>query len=375
MPGGFSVPNAMGGLLRRGFDQGSIQAADLEETLEKRSIDPDELDLFLQLVSDLKIPIVEPQRERRRSRKESDSCLVGENRDSFPSGFQLYLRALSKHPPLSASQERELMRSSRRGCTTSRQEMIKSNLRLVVFLARRYMGRGVSFEDLVEEGNLGLIQAVERFDPERGFRFSTYGSWWIRQAFAQAVANLGRTVRFPMDFLRRLYRLLEAERRLTQELGRFPSEEELARGLRITPAKVRRLQALREGSISLDTAISGDEKGESVINRFPSPENLEVVLEGHLQKAELDGWLRALPPTEEIILRARYGFLDGHPQSLAEIGRRMGRSREGIRQMEKRALRQLRGWVLAQPGCMGKHRLDRAVPNVASRKRFAPPAG
>ncbi|MBD3335955.1 MAG: sigma-70 family RNA polymerase sigma factor, partial [Candidatus Eisenbacteria bacterium] len=257
MPGGFSVPDAMARILRRGLERGRIPAAELEQALAERPVDACELDLFLQLTGDLKIPIVDRRRPRHR-RGGPAPPRPRPQREPPPAGLQTYLQALADHPPLSPAREKCVARRVCAGSRGARDEMIKCNLRLVVHHARRYTGRGVPLDDLIEEGNLGLIQAIDRFDPERGFRFSTYGTWWIRQAMAQTVADMGRTVRFPLDFLRRLYRLLEAERTLAQDLGRFPTESEVAAHLKIPIRRVRRLQNLREGVLSLDATPPGD---------------------------------------------------------------------------------------------------------------------
>jgi RNA polymerase sigma factor (sigma-70 family) len=245
------------------------------------------------------------------------------------------------------------MRRVRKGCLAARNEMIQSNLRLVVYHARRYRGRGVSFEDLIEEGNLGLFRAVDRFDPERGFRFSTYASWWIRHSLGQSVAHSGRAVRLPLDVLRRLHQMIEAERAITQEEGRVPRDHELSRRLGIGVKSVRRLRSLRDGTVSLDASPPSGDEAQALITKIPSPECLERRVEGRLQRDELESWLRELAPAEELILRIRFGFDDGCPRTLAEVSRRIGRSRERVRQIEKRALRALRERSLASRSPVG----------------------
>lgn len=388
MPGGFShhglpsaVSDALGRLLAWGLARGSISAKRLEKVLMSQAVDPSDLDLFLQLSGDLRIPIVKRRRSNEGSRRSNGSRRNGDSRGgsgsrraprsqsgngkpstprsgTAPPGLDLYFRALSSYPPVSASRERALMRRVRRGSKSARDEMILSNLRLVVYHARRYRGRGVGLDDLIEEGNIGLFRAVDRFDPERGFRFSTYASWWIRHALGQAVAHFGRTVRLPLDFLRRLHQFLEAERLLTQRLGRPPTEGELSEHMNASERQVRRLMSLREGTLSLDAPISPDGGGDAYIERVTSPDNLEKVVEGHLQKAELDAWLRDLSPMEEVIVRSRFGFLDGRPRTLAEVSRQVGRSRERVRQVEKRALRLLRAKALAPWNGVGENPLD-----------------
>jgi RNA polymerase sigma factor (sigma-70 family) len=359
MPGGFShhglpstVSDALGRLLAWGLTRGSISAKRLEKILMSQAVDPGDLDLFLQLSGDFQIPIVPTNRGNGDSLPSKGSA--GSNgkrkpevRGDNPPGLDLYFEALRAYPPVAASRERALMRRVRKGSESARKEMICSNLRLVVYHARRYRGRGVGLDDLIEEGNLGLFRAVERFDPERGFRFSTYASWWIRHALGQAVAHFGRTVRLPLDLLRRLHQLLEAERVLTQVLGRRPTEEELAQRMKRSLRQVRRLLSLRDGTFSLDSPVSPDSEGETFMRNLPSPDNLERIVEGHLQKAEVDVWLRELPAMDELILRARFGFLDGRPHTLAEVSRQVGRSRERVRQLEKRALLLLRAKALA----------------------------
>jgi RNA polymerase sigma factor (sigma-70 family) len=364
MPGGFSQPasgaGALGGLLRGGLSRGAIPAAAVDLVLTSENVEVSDLDLFLQLTEDLKVPIVETRpRPVEKSVKSPVEKPLEKPFAEFGAreGLALYFRALGAYPLLTAEKERLLMRRARRGDRIARDEMIRCNLRLVVYLARRYKERGVAFEDLIEEGNLGLLEAIQRFDPERGFRFSTYATWWIRHGLGQSIAHFSRTVRLPLDFLRRLHQLLEAERFLTQKLGRFPREEDLAKRLGLSLAGVRRLASMREGSLSLDGAPSGSGDGPHALRPLRSSEDIESIVEGHLQKARIDAWLRALPATEELVLRARFGFLDGRPRSLAEVGRDVGKSRERIRQIELRAIGLLKSWVLAPSGGLGNHAL------------------
>lgn len=372
MPGGSLSPrlpsDAIGRplaeLLRLGLVRGKISTRTLERVLSNGKIGSAEFDLFLQLAASLGIPIRRvgngsaPPAEHRVNGRNTGKVDGGHSEGPPLSGLQIYFRALRNCAPLTPEEERRVSREARKGDHRSRNEMIRSNLRLVVFHARRYQGRGVSLDDLIEEGNLGLFRAVERFDPERGFRFSTYASWWIRHALGQAVAHHGRTVRVPLDFLRRLHHLLEAERVVTQKLGRSPTETELADHLTTTVKSVRRLLSMRDGTLSLDASSPGDDDQSPFIRNLPSGDDLTGEVERRRQLAELESWISELPSTQRAILRARFGFATGQPQTLAQVSRLIGRSRERVRQLEKRALRFLRERALAPGNGVGKHGRD-----------------
>jgi RNA polymerase primary sigma factor len=255
----------------------------------------------------------------------------------------LYFRELGRLPLLTAQEEVDLALRMRAGDEAARARLITSNLRLVVKMASSYTGRGLDLLDLVEEGNIGLMAAVERFDPDRGFRFSTYASWWIRQAVVRAIANQARTVRIPLHVVQGIHRMLETERRLSHRLGRMPRTDEIADSMGEGLAKVERAQRLTggicsydypDGNGSMDAAVSYEARER--------PQTPAEVVETDHENERLNRCLSRLGSKEEAVLRIRYGFLDGRGHTLAETGKFLGVSRERTRQIEKRALLKLR---------------------------------
>ncbi len=320
-------------LLEKGQRQGSLLASEIEAALLAHPPDAGEFSLFLDLTATLGITIHETPEPAAPSPKTMDALGV-------------YFRDVSRYPLLSAEEERIYGRKARAGDPRARERMVRSNLRLVVSIARRYTGRGVDLEDIIEDGNLGLITAVERFDPERGFRFSTYAAWWIRQAIAAGVAEQSRTLRIPLHVMRALHRYLEQERRLSLELERRPAPEEICRAAGFGPRRGGRVVALLHGIRSLDEEVAGDASQRlSLLDRLPASPSLEEVVFSQLEHAHLEQLLENLSEKEVLVLRIRYGFIDGRPRSLTQTGTFLGVSRERIRQIEKRALRRLREWV------------------------------
>ncbi len=255
----------------------------------------------------------------------------------------VYFRELGRQPLLNAREEVALAVAMKRGCTAARARLITCNLRLVVKMASAYLGRGLDLMDLVEEGNLGLIAAVERFDPRRGFRFSTYASWWIRQAVARAIANQARTVRIPLHVVQRMNRTFEAERKLSHVLGRQPRADEVADAMGEATSKVEQARRLQHTACSFDLPETGQTMDARVDTRErPGPETPADVVEEASERQRLNRVLSRLGTKEEAVLRIRYGFLDGRGHTLAETGSFLGVSRERTRQIEKRALDKLR---------------------------------
>ena len=255
-----------------------------------------------------------------------------------------YLSNLGSGPLLEAWEERELARRVHEGDKRARRRLIESNLRLVVSVAKKYRGRGVSFEDLIQEGNAGLIRAVEKFDPEMGYRFSTYATWWIRQAVTRAVADHARAVRLPAHVVDSVHRLRKTESRLSAELGRDATEEEVAERLEAKPAEVRRLRELHQPIGSLNTRAGTDEDsaewGELLSDGLSGEEYREAELEEW--HPSLYGALRSLPEREARILTMRHGLDGGQTHTLREVSEALGISQERTRQVEIKALRTIR---------------------------------
>ena len=279
-----------------------------------------------------------------------DEYVREETRDTSRANLGVYLREISRIPLLTREQETEVGRRVRAGDATAKQRMIEANLRLVVQVARRYLNRGLPLPDLIEEGNIGLLRAVEKFDPDRGLRFSTYAVWWIRQAVVRALANQARTIRLPVHVEMLLGRYAREQKRLQQELQRPPTEEELARALNTSVEQVRELEEVRrQQPVSLDAPSSheGGTLADVVADGTSDPERTAV---GRLmrEQANLAGLLDDLAANERTVLRRRFGLEGDPPETLAEIGQRLSMSRERVRQIEAAGLRKLRALLRAR---------------------------
>jgi RNA polymerase primary sigma factor len=320
-------------LLEKGHQRGSLEASEIEDSLLASPPDAAEFSLFLDLTTTLGVAI----RDRRPPAEPPPGPLRV---------LGIYMRDISRHALLSAAEERALARLAREGNERAREQMVLRNLRLVVSMARRFAGRGVDLEDLIEDGNLGLITAVERFDPEKGFRFSTYAAWWIRQSISKGIAEQSRTLKIPLHVMRSIYRYLEFERRLALEWGRPPKPEEICHAAGYGIRRSRRVIALIRGIKSLDEGAVGQaSQGLSLLERIPAEPDLETVIFRQMENAHLERLIQCLSEREALVLRIRYGFMDGEWRSLTQTGLFMGVSRERVRQIEKRALRKLREWI------------------------------
>jgi RNA polymerase sigma factor (sigma-70 family) len=271
-----------------------------------------------------------------------------ETRDTSRANLAVYLNEIGRIPLLSREEELALARRARAGDAAAKQRLIEANLRLVVQVARRYLNRGLPLPDLIEEGNLGLMRAVEKFEPERGLRFSTYGTWWIRQTVVRALANQARTIRLPVHVELLLARYTREQRRLTQELGRPPSVEEIARALGTTVEQVEELEEVRQPPISLETPV-GDDQGrleDLIADTAADPrETLGALFR---DRSELAAVLDDLAPNERAVLRRRFGLEGDPPETLEAIGRRLDLTRERVRQIEAAGLRKLRALLVSR---------------------------
>ncbi len=255
-----------------------------------------------------------------------------------------YLHEVSSHKLLSSNEERAIARRALKGDKEARDRIISSNLRLVIKMAKQYINRGVSFMDLVQEGNNGLIQAVEKFDPERGFRFTTYASWWIKQSLVRAVANQSRTIRLPVHMNDTVARVNKVTRALTSELGRVPTPEEIAQAAGLPLKKVAIAIKASRDAMSMDNTHGIDSDGHSIqnfIENTSSPRPDEIINRKHMEHA-IDDALQSLTPREREVLEARFGISNRESETLEEIGIRLGVTRERIRQIEGKALARLR---------------------------------
>ena len=262
---------------------------------------------------------------------------------SIEDPVRMYLKEIGKVPLLSAEREIELAQRMENGDEEAKKELAEANLRLVVSIAKRYVGRGMLFLDLIQEGNLGLIKAVEKFDYHKGYKFSTYATWWIRQAITRAIADQARTIRIPVHMVETINKLIRVSRQLLQELGREPTPEEIAKELDMPVDRVREILKISQEPVSLETPIGEEE--DSHLGDFIQDDNVPVPAEAAAQtllKEQLDEVLDTLTEREQKVLRLRFGMNDGRARTLEEVGREFDVTRERIRQIEAKALRKLR---------------------------------
>ena len=260
--------------------------------------------------------------------------------DIADDSVRLYLREIGKIPLLSAEEELELAQRVVQGDKIAKDKMAEANMRLVVSIAKRYVGRGLDLLDLIQEGNTGLLRAVEKFDPDKGFKFSTYATWWIRQAITRAIADQARTIRIPVHMVETINKLLRTQRRLTQDLNREPTNEEIAAAMEIEVDKVEHIMKIKQDISSLDASIRDDEE-ESVLADFIEDEDTispEESATNQLLKEQVKGMLGALTEREQKILKLRFGLEDGKQHTLEEVGQEFSVTRERIRQIEAKAL-------------------------------------
>ncbi|MEK7599501.1 MAG: RNA polymerase sigma factor RpoD [Patescibacteria group bacterium] len=264
--------------------------------------------------------------------------------DVADDSVRLYLREIGKIPLLNAEEELALAQRVVSGEKEAKDQMAEANMRLVVSIAKRYVGRGLDLLDLIQEGNTGLLRAVEKFDPDKGFKFSTYATWWIRQAITRAIADQARTIRIPVHMVETINKLLRTQRRLTQELNREPSNEEIAKEMEIDVDKVEHIMKIKQDISSLDASIRDDEE-DSVLADFIEDEDTvspEESATGQLLKEQVKDMLSALTEREQKILKLRFGLEDGKSHTLEEVGQEFSVTRERIRQIEAKALAKLR---------------------------------
>ncbi len=323
-------------LLEAAEVSGAVRHAELHEVLEAMQLDPLEVDAVYRELEQRGVEVLEPEVEQALP-----TPLPALSYETTTDALQLFLRETGRHPLLTAAQEVELAKRIERGDDLAKQRMIQSNLRLVVSIAKNYRNQGLPFLDLIQEGTLGLIRAVEKFDWRRGYKFSTYATWWIRQAVARALADKARTIRMPVHIVERLQKMNRAERNLWTQLGREPSLEEIAEEASLPLQQAREVKAAARAATSLDQPV-GDQE-DAVLGDFVAGEGLlpEEEVELSLRSPALAAALAALTERERQVLVLRYGLSDFEPKTLEEIGRRLGLTRERVRQIEVEALRRL----------------------------------
>jgi RNA polymerase primary sigma factor len=329
-------------LLDASESSGQLRQLELVEVLEPLELDPLETEAVYQELDRRGIELLaEPEREAEPEPPPEKTPPPAPPLESTTDALQLFLREAGRHQLLTAAQEVELAKRIERGDGGAKQRMIQSNLRLVVSIAKNYRNQGLPFLDLIQEGTLGLIRAVEKFDWRRGYKFSTYATWWIRQAVARALADKARTIRMPVHIVERMQKMNRAERTLWMELGREPTLDEIASEASLPIEQAREVRAAARASASLDQPVGDQEDavfGDFVAGDDPLPEER---VEGALRSQALAVALQALGDRERQVLILRYGLVDEEPKTLEEIGKRLGLTRERVRQIELDSLRRL----------------------------------
>jgi RNA polymerase primary sigma factor len=326
------------GLLERGEEQGCLNLSEFSEFLQEAELEDEEREALLQQLDERGIELTD---DCGRTRVDS-TYVNGDLAVATTDALQLFLNEAARFPLLIAAEEVELAKRVERGDKAAKDLMVNSNLRLVVSIAKRYQGHGLSLLDLIQEGIIGLIRAVEKFDWRRGYKFSTYATWWIRQAVQRGVANKARTIRIPVHIAEREQKIARAERSLTVKLERPPTDAEIAKEAKLSTKHVREVRQAARAVTSLDKPLGendGASLGELVAGEdVPVEEEVQI----SLQEETLRRALAELPERERVVLNLRYGLdSDAEPASLEEIGRRLGLTRERVRQIEAKALQRL----------------------------------
>ncbi len=327
-------------LLESAETAGHVRAPEILEILEPFALNALEIDSVYRIFEERGVELLEVNAEERENAPAPPPSPAA-SFETTTDALQLFLRETGRHPLLTAAQEVELAKKIERGDVEAKQRMIQSNLRLVISIAKNYRNQGLPFLDLIQEGTLGLIRAVEKFDWRRGYKFSTYATWWIRQAVARALADKARTIRMPVHIVERLQKMNRAERYLWTQLGREPTLEEIAEEASLPLQQARDVKAAARAATSLDQPV-GDQE-DAVLGDFVAGEGLlpEEQVELSLRSQALASALGALADREREVLVLRYGLADHEPKTLEEIGRKLGLTRERVRQIEVESLRRL----------------------------------
>jgi RNA polymerase primary sigma factor len=336
------INEELAALLEAAEASGQLRHQELVELLEPLDLDPLELEAVHTELDRRGIELIAEGPEEKEPAPPPQPAAV-QPVETTTDALQLFLREAGKHALLTAPQEVELAKKIETGDLLAKQRMIQSNLRLVVSIAKNYRNQGLPFLDLIQEGTLGLIRAVEKFDWRRGYKFSTYATWWIRQAVARALADKARTIRMPVHIVERMQKMNRAERTLWMELGREPTLEEIAEEASLPVEQAREVRAAARASASLDQPVGESDDavfGDFVAGDDPLPEER---VEVSLRSQALAVALQALPDRERQVLVLRYGLVDEEPRTLEEIGKRLGLTRERVRQIELESLRRLAG--------------------------------
>jgi RNA polymerase primary sigma factor len=348
-----TLPNIEGikELIVKGKRKGIISYKEIMDSLEQIDLTTEQIDEVYEALANNGIEILPDTSEEitdegemfRPDEEEVEIDLSIPEGIALDDPVRMYLKEIGRVPLLSANEEIELARRVETGDEAAKRRLAEANLRLVVSIAKRYVGRGMLFLDLIQEGNLGLIKAVEKFDYRKGYKFSTYATWWIRQAITRAIADQARTIRIPVHMVETINKLIRVSRQLLQALGREPSAEEIAEEMEMSPERVREIIKIAQEPVSLETPIGEEE--DSHLGDFIEDQDAPAPAEAasfRLLKEQLEDVLNTLTPREEKVLRLRFGLDDGRARTLEEVGQIFNVTRERIRQIEAKALRKLR---------------------------------
>ncbi|GAA0100285.1 RNA polymerase sigma factor RpoD [Paraclostridium bifermentans] len=360
-------------LIEKGKKQGSLTLMEIMEAFSETELDKDQVENLYETLGNLGIEVIQKKEEKANAdieftsedmdisnididdsidediSKEENTMEIEQIDLTLPKGIsiddpvRMYLKEIGKIPLLKPHEEAELARRMHEGDEIAKQRLVEANLRLVVSIAKRYVGRGMLFLDLIQEGNLGLIKAVEKFDYTKGFKFSTYATWWIRQAITRAIADQARTIRIPVHMVETINKLIRVSRQLLQELGRDPKPEEIAKEMDMTEDKVREIMKIAQDPVSLETPIGEEE--DSHLGDFIPDDDAPAPAEAaaySLLKEQIEEVLGSLNEREQKVLKLRFGLEDGRARTLEEVGKEFDVTRERIRQIEAKALRKLR---------------------------------
>lgn len=328
-------------LIEKGKKSGTLTYKEIMDELEEIDLSPEQIEKIYEVLENMGIDVIGDIQEAEVQEEDLDL--------SVPEGIaiddpvRMYLKEIGKVPLLSPEDEIDLANRIEAGDQVAKKKLAEANLRLVVSIAKRYVGRGMLFLDLIQEGNLGLIKAVEKFDYRKGFKFSTYATWWIRQAITRAIADQARTIRIPVHMVETINKLIRVSRQLLQDLGREPQPEEVAKAMDMPVDKVREIMKIAQEPVSLETPIGEEE--DSHLGDFIPDDEAPAPAEAAaftMLKEQLINVLDTLTPREEKVLRLRFGLDDGRARTLEEVGKEFNVTRERIRQIEAKALRKLR---------------------------------
>ncbi|HEY6537673.1 MAG TPA: RNA polymerase sigma factor RpoD [Candidatus Dormibacteraeota bacterium] len=330
-------------LILKGKEQGFLSPNEVLEPFPELDADPDQMERLFVIFREMGIVVSDGDKDFDAEEQDDDVLAADADAVSLDDPVRMYLKEIGRVSLLKAEDEVYLAKLIEQGDEDAKHRLTEANLRLVVSIAKKYIGRGMSFLDLIQEGNMGLIRAVEKFDYHKGYKFSTYATWWIRQAITRAIADQARTIRIPVHMVETINKLVRISRRLLQELGREPADPEIGEEMGITPDRVREIVKVAQDPVSLETPI-GEEEDSHLGDFVPDSEAVAPSEAASLTmlRTEVEDILDTLTPRERRVLQLRFGLIDGHQRTLEEVGKRFGVTRERIRQIEAKALRKLR---------------------------------